>query len=1083
MYISSGFLNKNAHKFFNGNVEKNDFFGINKVRFMSGSVGGATYTHSGAFVKEVDRSAKDATPSVGVTDSRTTEIGSLGELQSITGGKAYLPPDVYAALARGEKVAVTLSQRPPERVNLLIPVFAAFAQMAGSSGAAYNKELGEAIQGKGAGSGTGLGAAADFVNRYGGDYSLNPFGGASHIDIDAQYEILGKKEDPKKEKVPPLAVPQINPPTKKRSHFTPEEKEKLQREQPELFALTNGTVHFDTKDPKIQNTINEILKKNPNISEMKLLLDNFSFSENVLSPAQKTLLDNQVKTLQKDFPSNIFNSDTGSVNVEKVNSFVNNKVEEYKKSNPNSTEEQVKNFESTTRAEVNDFIDVVVDAHEVGVKTQANSKTDSTKPNANEQQIRKQEYHTIVGGDEYLVPFAKDLIKQGIDISSLRTNGEIDQKKVLELVNYLNDPKSTPKPSQDIINKIGNNDVINGSAKQIKADFNKYGLGMTEEQQAKKFINSYTGAGTPPTDVSVKDDSSTYASSFIIAPQSPLNPKNPNPSKAQMIEYSNLVINSVKAMDNGIGNSKLESLPKEIKDAVRNGKIDTLNRDQLKTLCRAAEESLGGTNQMSDPAKKAVVEYLQTAVGAGVVTLKDKNGKILSKDDIKNANPSELRKLFHSAETELRAGGTGSDGFLGAHHITALQMAIINKAQDMSQLSSLALKSYEGKKLEPNETKKLTSLLKEYNKNHDPNISLKSPISKETIVNLLNQTKGELQSLQSNVLESHYGSGESAHPELKQMCDEIGKFISGAPEENGKKMGINSAIEKISKESTIPDTHVTLKNELADLTNASAGIAKISSGDMPLTEPFKIGLDKVIEQYNKENPNATVSVDTDKLGKDDSLKLLGFIETKMKNIKTSAETSKFTDISSKVEAKLDLNSDTSISGIKNSITNDPNTTYFNEVKNQTESLLKPDPATSSPKPIDKESLKTFEKTFIDMLKAPEFKQKPEYREIIAEIAQNFAKLNANCGDISTDIKTTLDDLLKANNILDTPPKPAPVTNSEQKTPVKEASLGSASQPEQPVVVVQPVKKEPSRETQVADLLRADARSEPAKNQP
>lgn len=204
MYISSDFLNKNAHKFFNSNVEKNDFGGLNRVRFMSGAIGSGapTYTPYGAQSQQDNK---------GVTDRITTVIRSPADLQALTkGGNAYLPPDVYAALARGEEVAVTLSQRPPERVNLLVPVFAAFAQMAGSGGAAYNRELGNAIQGvdnnTGAAlKGTGLNAAADFVNRFGCDYSLNPFGGATHIDIDAQYQILTKKQDPVK--IPPLQQP------------------------------------------------------------------------------------------------------------------------------------------------------------------------------------------------------------------------------------------------------------------------------------------------------------------------------------------------------------------------------------------------------------------------------------------------------------------------------------------------------------------------------------------------------------------------------------------------------------------------------------------------------------------------------------------------------------------------------------------------------------------------------------------------------------------------------------------------------------------------------------------------------------
>ncbi|MFN8670780.1 MAG: hypothetical protein U0457_01700 [Candidatus Sericytochromatia bacterium] len=212
------FLNRNVHNFYqNTNLEK-DIFGNKRVNYMGGGVGSSTnsvvYNNWGAQVKPVNDSKQEEQR--GVTDSITTVIRSPGELETLTKGRnAYMPPDVYAALARGEEVRVTLTQKPPERVNLLVPVFALFAQMAGSGGAAYNDKLGEAIQGQKDKSGrsvggTGLNAAAEFINKYGNDYSLNPFGGATHIDINAQYEILGKKNE-----VPPYQPPRLPDPLPK----------------------------------------------------------------------------------------------------------------------------------------------------------------------------------------------------------------------------------------------------------------------------------------------------------------------------------------------------------------------------------------------------------------------------------------------------------------------------------------------------------------------------------------------------------------------------------------------------------------------------------------------------------------------------------------------------------------------------------------------------------------------------------------------------------------------------------------------------------------------------------------------------
>ena len=150
MYNKFSFLNRNVHSFYkNSNLNK-DIFGNRRVNFMSMPIGGNSaaplppnpvITPTGARRQDTDTS--------GVTDRLTTTISSVSELQSLTkGNNAYLPPDVYAALARGEEVQVTLTQRPPERVNLLVPIFALGAQMLMSSGSSYNDSLANAIQGE-----------------------------------------------------------------------------------------------------------------------------------------------------------------------------------------------------------------------------------------------------------------------------------------------------------------------------------------------------------------------------------------------------------------------------------------------------------------------------------------------------------------------------------------------------------------------------------------------------------------------------------------------------------------------------------------------------------------------------------------------------------------------------------------------------------------------------------------------------------------------------------------------------------------------------------------------------------------------
>ena len=126
----------------------------------------------------------------GVTDSRTIHFGAneskedrMARIEEITKGNpnVKLTPEAFQKLMQGGDVDVTLNLDAPERRNLFIGAFATLAQMGGAAGgAAYNKDLGNAIVGRNAGD-------AEFVLKHGDNYKLNLFGGATaqtgHIEV------------------------------------------------------------------------------------------------------------------------------------------------------------------------------------------------------------------------------------------------------------------------------------------------------------------------------------------------------------------------------------------------------------------------------------------------------------------------------------------------------------------------------------------------------------------------------------------------------------------------------------------------------------------------------------------------------------------------------------------------------------------------------------------------------------------------------------------------------------------------------------------------------------------------------------
>ncbi|RYX99803.1 hypothetical protein EON78_02615, partial [bacterium] len=128
-----------------------------------------------------------------------------------------ISPEVYAALARGQKVEVQMQQMAPERVNLFTPLLASAMQIFGGmgGGVAYNEDLSQVITGNKNdrdpnNDGGQLGKAADFVNKHGSAYDLG-FGTGEHIDVVAKFRVLNE-EGRRKHNDPPPVVTRPTPP-------------------------------------------------------------------------------------------------------------------------------------------------------------------------------------------------------------------------------------------------------------------------------------------------------------------------------------------------------------------------------------------------------------------------------------------------------------------------------------------------------------------------------------------------------------------------------------------------------------------------------------------------------------------------------------------------------------------------------------------------------------------------------------------------------------------------------------------------------------------------------------------------------
>ncbi len=160
-------FNINVRSHFNNPSEKNILFSNNydHVRNMSGiqSVTDKQNFNLAALNPALQGSARD--------NANAARLESLNEITK-NNPNIRLTPDAYKALASGEAVNVAVQLEAPERRNLTIGLAVALSQLAGGlAGASYSKKLGDFDIQRASGD-------ADFVNKNGNDYKLNPFGGA-----------------------------------------------------------------------------------------------------------------------------------------------------------------------------------------------------------------------------------------------------------------------------------------------------------------------------------------------------------------------------------------------------------------------------------------------------------------------------------------------------------------------------------------------------------------------------------------------------------------------------------------------------------------------------------------------------------------------------------------------------------------------------------------------------------------------------------------------------------------------------------------------------------------------------------------
>jgi hypothetical protein len=177
---------------------KNYFFGINgrthshfDNRLKKDVISANNYEHV-RYIGKVTNTDQSVVSSTNWRITGGTPEERMKQVKALTDGNPNikLSKETYDAIMSGDDINLKIDKYAPERRNLLVGLAATIGQVIGGlAGAAYTKELGDAVSNRVSGD-------ADFVTKHGRAYSLNPFGGAEVQGGQITATRIGKNDIP-----------------------------------------------------------------------------------------------------------------------------------------------------------------------------------------------------------------------------------------------------------------------------------------------------------------------------------------------------------------------------------------------------------------------------------------------------------------------------------------------------------------------------------------------------------------------------------------------------------------------------------------------------------------------------------------------------------------------------------------------------------------------------------------------------------------------------------------------------------------------------------------------------------------------
>lgn len=352
------------------------------------------------------------------------------------------------------------------------------------------------------------------------------------------------------------------------------------------------------------------------------------------------------------------------------------------------------------------------------------------------------EYNTMIGGREYLEPFAQEIASakvngKDIDLSSLKnSDGTFNHKKVLDFINDISSMSKPPteqeianlKPEskkimQDLVASDKKDSIgdLTKKAGEIKEKVKNSGLDRTQDQEAVELINSYgLKKGDSLADIRTDD-------------------KNP------------LILDKASSV-----------------------KINTAN--------------LGNTKVMN-----MVQDYFKLAVQAGIMTQQEV--------DAAGKDPGKVNALFNKLENTLHDKyGLKKDQLFGAEHINDIQEALYDKAGVVSKGVIALDKLYEGKTLTTDQNKQLQALVDEYNKSGKGPITIAQLKDSKIAGELLKFSEEKLTNIKNSLSPQSSTNPNGTNFGKNGQLDELMKDIDRVIGKSGGNSGIIPLREAIESD-------------------------------------------------------------------------------------------------------------------------------------------------------------------------------------------------------------------------------------------------------------------------------------------